>query len=111
MIDEHVFDAAARARFDPAKMAKVGLYDSPHLMLGLNCFEPGQKHALHAHGESDKIYAVVAGRARLTLGEESSDLEAGAVAVAPAGVPHAVENSGPARLVLLVVMAPPPHRS
>src|SRR5262245_5936361 len=97
------------ARFDSAKMAKVGLWQSDRLLVGLNCFEPGQRHAPHVHAGSDKVYVVVEGRARCTLGDATSDLEPGMVAIAPSGVSHGIENAGTSRLVVLVFMAPPPR--
>jgi quercetin dioxygenase-like cupin family protein len=105
----HTFRPSERARFEPARMTKVDLYGSERLLVGLNCFEPGQAHALHTHAGSDKVYVIVEGRARFTLAATASDLEAGAVAVAPSGVPHALENAGSGRLTVLVLMAPPPR--
>ncbi|MBL8295648.1 MAG: cupin domain-containing protein, partial [Bryobacterales bacterium] len=45
----------------------------------------------------------------VTVGDESALLTAGDLALAPAGVLHSVRNPGPARLVLLAVLAPPPR--
>ena len=36
-------------------MGKSTLYQSPRLMVGLNAFEPGQTHALHAHEVPDAL--------------------------------------------------------
>ena len=41
-------------------------------------------------------------------GPETSTVERGDIALAPAGVPHALRNPGPDRLVVLVVFSPPP---
>jgi hypothetical protein len=40
-------------------MGKSTIYESAHLLVGLNAFEPGQSHALHAHAGMDKVYLVV----------------------------------------------------
>lgn len=96
------------AVFDVAKMGKATLFRSEHLLVGLNCFEPGQEHALHAHAEMDKLYYVVSGRGRFVLEGRELPMEAGAMLVAPQGVPHGIRNAGNERLVVLAVLAPAP---
>src|SRR5436309_13035265 len=39
----------ARATFSPAKMTKLDCFRSDRLLVGLNCFEPGQVQHVHAH--------------------------------------------------------------
>ena len=34
--------------YSPQKMGKATIFESPRLLVGLNAFEPGQEHALHA---------------------------------------------------------------
>jgi quercetin dioxygenase-like cupin family protein len=109
MANTRVFRTSDAARFDAAKRSKVSLFESERMLVGLDCFEPGQSHALHAHPGSDKVYVVVSGEGRFTLGRETTAVRAGDVAIAPAGEPHALENAGSGRLVVAVVMAPPPH--
>jgi len=101
-------DAAARAAFAADKMGKSDLVRGAHLFAGLNAFEPGQVHEPHAHCDRDKLYVVLQGRGELTIGEKRSTVESGDVALAPADVVHSLLNPGPERLVVLVVMAPPP---
>ncbi len=62
----------------------------------------------HAHADADKVYAVIEGRCRVTVGEESRVLAEGQVAVAPAGVGHGLLNDSGAPAKLLVFMAPHP---
>jgi quercetin dioxygenase-like cupin family protein len=82
-----------RAAFQADKMAKVALASTPH-----------------AHDGQDKIYVVLEGRGRFTVGEADETLEAGEAVVAPAGVTHGLVNDGDrALLVLVVVTPPPPH--
>ena len=90
------------------KMGKATLFSSPRLMVGLNAFEPGQEHALHAHEGMDKLYQVVEGRALLLLDGRELPMLEGELVVAPAGVPHGIRNEGPGRLLLLAVLAPAP---
>ena len=102
-----VHHLSARAVFDPSRMRKVDCFRSPRLLAGLNCFEPGQAQAVHTHADADKFYFVVSGKASFVVGERTVDAHAGDLIVAPAGVPHGVEQAYE-RTVLLVAMAPAP---
>ena len=103
-------NAAARAKFNEAKMGKADLVRGAHLFAGLNSFEPGQAHEPHAHCDRDKLYVILQGTGELKIGDEASIVESGDVALAPADVVHSLENPGPGRLVAMIVMAPPPSR-
>jgi quercetin dioxygenase-like cupin family protein len=89
------------------KFYKTTLWQGEHLMVGLNCLEPGQTQKVHAHDGADKFYFVLAGRARFTVGDEEKEAGAGLLVVAPSGIPHGVTNLGDERLSLLVTIAPP----
>jgi mannose-6-phosphate isomerase-like protein (cupin superfamily) len=95
-------------RFDPAKMQKINLFDTARFFCDIYCLEPGQAQKPHRHDGADKVYAVLEGEALVRVGEDSATLTAGAAALAPAGVDHALENRGPARAAVLVFMAPKP---
>ncbi len=101
----HPHDHAA---WQPNAMGKSTLFSSPQLLVGLNAFEPGQAHALHAHAGMDKVYHVLEGQGLFLLEGRDLPMEAGDVLVAPAGVPHGVRNPGPTRLLVLAVLAPAP---
>ena len=94
----------------PEKFYKATLFEGEMLMIGLNCLEPGQIQATHAHGDQDKFYFVIEGVGLFTVGEEGTEAEPGHVVWAAAGVPHGVENRGSQRLTLLMGMAPPPQK-
>lgn len=98
------------ARFSPAKGTKADLFAGSRLFVGLNCFEPGQSQAVHAHPGADKFYFVAAGKARMTVGNETREVGAGTVVWAPADLPHGVV-AALERTVMLVAIAPPPGRS
>ncbi len=102
-------NAAAGAAFRPDKMGKADLACSERLFCGLNTFEPGQRHEAHVHFDQDKLYVVLEGVANVSVADETKRVDRGGVALASAGVPHAVENLGPGRLIVLVVMSPPPR--
>ena len=102
-------DYRERRRFDAAKMTKVTLFESPRLLLGLNCLEPGQSQTLHTHTDQDKFYFVLEGEGEFTVGREVSVHGPGCAIWAPAGVTHGVNVAGDQRLVVLVGIAPAPH--
>jgi len=95
-------------RFDPAKMQKVSLFETPRFFCDVYCLEPGQMQKPHRHEGADKVYAVLEGEVLVRVGSEGEVLGAGAAVLAPAGIDHAVENRGPARAAVLVFMAPKP---
>jgi quercetin dioxygenase-like cupin family protein len=94
------------ATFDESKPTKADLFLGRDLFVGLNCFEPGQSQKVHVHTESDKFYLVIVGKARMTVGEETREVEAGTVVWAPADLPHGVAEALE-RTVMLVAIAPP----
>jgi len=96
------------AVFRPDKMGKATLFASESLLVGLNAFEPGQEHALHAHEGLDKVYYVLEGTGRFLLEGRELAMEPGLMLVAPRGVPHGVANTGEGRLVVLALLAPGP---
>jgi quercetin dioxygenase-like cupin family protein len=96
--------------FASDKMKKNGLFETERLFCDLYCFEPGQSQAPHTHDGSDKIYYVVEGRGFFSIGEEERELAAGDIAIASSGLRHGVENRASGRLMLLVFMAPKPHK-
>ena len=94
--------------FSSEKMKKNSLFDSAHLFYDAYCLLPGQSQRVHAHDGSDKVYFVLRGTGRFTVGEEERDLGEGHAVIARAGDPHGVRNDTEDNLVLLVTMAPPP---
>lgn len=92
----------------PDKFFKSTLFQSPRLLLGLNCLDPGQTHHVHIHHDQDKFYFVIEGEGEFVVGNETRAAGPGITVWAPAGVEHGVTNSGLQRLVLLVGIAPAP---
>jgi quercetin dioxygenase-like cupin family protein len=103
-----VLTPAEHAEWRPDKMGKQTLFESERLLVGLNCFEPGQSHALHAHRGMDKLYYVVQGEGVFLLEGRELPMRAGNLLVAPDGVAHGVSNTGKDRLLVLAVLAPAP---
>ena len=96
------------AVYSAAKMGKATLFESARLLVGVNAFEPGQEHALHAHSGMDKVYSVVEGEGLFLLEGRELPMRAGDLLVAPEGVPHGVRNTGTGRLLVLAILAPAP---
>jgi quercetin dioxygenase-like cupin family protein len=103
-----VIRPAEHATWTPDRMGKSTLYQSTHLLVGLNAFEPGQSHALHAHAGMDKVYVVVEGEGLFLLADRQLKMSAGDLLVAPEGVPHGVANNSAARLLVMALLAPSP---
>jgi mannose-6-phosphate isomerase-like protein (cupin superfamily) len=100
---------SALQRFSPEKMQKVGLFETPRLFCDLYCLEAGQAQKAHSHGDADKVYLVLEGRAQVHVGADRLDLGPQEAVIAPAGADHGVSNPGPGRLVLYVFVAQSPE--
>ena len=74
-------------RFEGYRYGDVGvsffLVDSP----------PGGGAALHTH-PYEEVFVTLEGEATFTVGEDTIEVGAGQVVVAPAGVPHRFVNTG-----------------
>jgi len=103
-----VIRPAEHAEWRADKMGKATLFQSSHLLVGLNAFEPGQEHALHAHAGMDKVYQVLEGSGVFLLKDRELPMRAGEMLVAPDGVPHGVRNTAQTRLLVLAILAPAP---
>ena len=108
MTHPDVINPSAHAEWRSDKMGKNTIFESPRLLVGLNAFEPGQAHALHAHHGMDKLYYVLEGQGQFLLDDGMRAMQAGDLLVAPDGVPHGVCNNSQARLLVLAVLAPGP---
>lgn len=111
MAQPEIIRPSEQARWRADAMGKSTIFESSRMLVGLNAFEPGQSHALHAHAGMDKMYLVVEGEGLFLLQDSALPMRAGDVLVAPDGVPHGVENNSSARLLVMAVLAPgPTHR-
>ena len=109
MIDHpSVIRPERHAEWRPDKMGKATLFQSGRMLVGLNAFEPGQAHELHAHAGTDKMYQVLEGDGVFLLEGRELPMSAGDLLIAPEGVPHGIRNTGTGRLLVLAVLAPAP---
>ena len=96
------------ANYASEKMGKSTIFKSERVMVGLNAFEPGQEHALHAHEGMDKVYHVIEGHGTFLLEDREEAMAPGIMLVAPEGVPHGIRNTSTKRLLVLAILAPAP---
>ena len=96
------------ASFQSDKMGKTTLFQSERMLVGLNCFEVGQEHALHAHQGMDKVYHVLEGAGLFLLEDRTIPMQDGEMLIAPEGIPHGIRNTGTQRLVVLAILSPSP---
>jgi quercetin dioxygenase-like cupin family protein len=108
MAHPEVIQPIQHAAYSARKMGKTTIFESPRLLVGLNAFEPGQEHALHAHAGMDKLYSVIEGQGLFLLDDRELPMRAGDLLIAPDGVPHGIRNSSNARLLVMAVLAPNP---
>lgn len=99
----------AFAAFADDKLKKHNVFTTERFFLDVYCLRPGQAQKPHAHADADKVYVVLEGRCRFTIGAEVAEHGAGAAILAPAGVDHGVENGSDDNARLLVMMTPPPQ--
>ena len=98
-----VIKPGSLATWDADRMGKTTLYQSSRLLVGLNAFEPGQAHALHAHKGMDKVYYVTEGEGEFLLDGRQLPMRAGDLLVAPEGVAPCREVAERAGVPLTVV--------
>ena len=94
--------------FNPEKLKKVSLFDTENFFCDIYCLEPAQSQKVHSHGDSDKVYYVLKGSGKVTVGSEEKVLTTDEITIAPAGEDHGVVNHTQDKLVMLVFMAPKP---
>jgi len=102
------FRPEEHAVYDSERMGKSTLFESERLLVGLNAFEPGQEHKLHAHAGMDKVYHVLAGSGVFLLAGREEPMAAGMMLIAPEGMMHGIRNTGDERLLVLAILAPAP---
>jgi quercetin dioxygenase-like cupin family protein len=81
------------------------------MFVGMDTYAPGGTTRLHAHPDREKMFMVLDGRARLTVGDESRILDPGGFAFVPVNVTHGFENVADYDLKILQVitwLAAPP---
>ena len=104
-----VLNVLESIEFSSEKMKKIGLFDTDNFFCDIYCLESGQFQKVHSHEGSDKVYMVLEGKGKITVGSEEKELSANDITLAPSGEDHGVVNDSEGKLVLLVFMSPKPH--
>lgn len=105
-----VRSTAALKQFNLEKLAKINLFETDNFFCDIYCLMPGQQQKVHSHKGADKVYFVLEGVGYFTIGNEQREWGSGHAILAPADLPHGVENRTNDQLVLLVFMSPNPNR-
>lgn len=68
--------------------------------------KPGQKTTPHHHPQTEEIYYILTGQARMQLADELRDVRVGDAIAIPPGVSHQITNTGEEMLIFLCCCAP-----
>jgi len=82
-------------------------HGNQHQSLAEAIVEPGAHTRLHRHHLSEELYHITGGRGRMTLEEDSFDVETGETICILPGTPHCIANTGTEPLRILCCCAPP----
>ncbi len=99
------------ARYSQDKMQKNTVFVTKRVSTDIYSFESGQVQRSHKHDDADKIYFVLEGTGRFTVGRTTREIKAGMAILAPAGEEHGVVNMAEERLLVLVVTSPPVEKT
>ena len=78
---------------------------NPALSVTLFAFDQGEGISAHTV-PADALVHILDGRARITIGEQEIEAQAGQVVVMPEGVPHALHADQRFKMLLVVVKRP-----
>lgn len=67
---------------------------------------PGGRTTPHYHPQTEEIYYILEGTARMTIGEETSEVGPGDAIAIPPGAVHTITNTGDITLKFLCCCAP-----
>jgi mannose-6-phosphate isomerase-like protein (cupin superfamily) len=104
--NEFFKDYRSFVSFQADRYGKATLFENEHILVGLNCLEPGQGMEKHAHEIQCRFYVVLEGNGQVWIDDEQKQVEKGIVIWIPAGHPHRIVNIGIERMVLLVGIVP-----
>jgi mannose-6-phosphate isomerase-like protein (cupin superfamily) len=75
------------------------------MFVGVDLYAPGGVTPPHVHADREKVFIVLDGDARFTVGEETRVLTPGGFAFIPVNVPHGFENAGAGDLRVAQIIA------
>lgn len=86
------------------------LYTTDKSQLVLMTVQPGDDIGMEVHEEHDQFIRIEAGKAKVILNGEETDVEDDFAIVIPAGTEHNVVNTGDEPLKLYTIYTPPEHK-
>lgn len=67
---------------------------------------PGKSSLLHFHPEAEESYYILSGSARMAIGDEATQVQAGQAILIPSNQPHQITNIGSINLEFLAICVP-----
>ena len=100
-------DIAGQMAFSAEARVNRELLDSSHLLVRMNCYEPGQVTPMHKHPGQDEVLYIVEGAGTVSF-EDSEDLpvEAGQLVCLPGDQFHRIEAGPDGRMVMIYFLNP-----
>jgi mannose-6-phosphate isomerase-like protein (cupin superfamily) len=105
-IKDYVTNFHGKAIPTADKHGKASLFENEAMLVGLNCYAPGQETKKHAHKEQNRFYMVLEGSGEISLDDETRSLTKDEIFFVPNGHSHRVRNTGTGNFLLLVCIAP-----
>ncbi len=96
-------------KLNATRFYKGTLFQSEHMLVGIDCVDVGQTQPPHLHRGHDKMYYIQSGSGLFVVGDQTFTAVVGDVVWAPADVMHSVTNTGSEPLIMLITMAPEPR--
>ena len=79
---------------------------SKMLGMGMVTVPPGESGNTHSHETEQETWFIISGRGKLSIGDETVELEPNMIVVAPTGMPHQIINDGNDELKALFIFTP-----
>lgn len=82
------------------------LQDVRHVGIGMVILPPGNQSTPHSHEVEEETWFVVSGRGKLTIGDETVEIEPEMLITATPGKKHFITNTGDESLKMLWIFTP-----
>ncbi len=88
-------------------LLRPGKFEARNLLVTWSTVAPRGQLRGHTHAGSEHVYIIVAGTARMQVGDERQVLSPATLVYVPPGTPHSIANAGSDDLVFISVASPP----
>ena len=86
------------------------LYTGKHMQLVWMTLQAGEEIGAEVHEGHDQFFRIEAGKGRVTIDDNTYDIQDDDAIIVPAGARHNVVNTGTEPLRLYTLYGPPEHR-